>query len=38
MRMRIRMEFKAKILRRWSIMFGLVELEFRLDGEGGRGL
>ena len=25
---------KNKILRSWSIMFGLVELEFRLDGEG----
>ena len=27
--------YKFKILRSWSIMFGLVELEFRLDGEGG---
>ena len=24
---------KIKILRSWSIMFGLVELELRLDGE-----
>ena len=24
----------VKILRSWSIMFGLDELEFRLDGEG----